>query len=136
MAQDVYAALRVSISPGVWPVWPEYRVGLAVQQIRRDASGLAPAYPPPATTQLSIPNNDGRMFLDVRNAGDEQTVTVQTPLQMEGLDVSEYVATIPATDGVRVIGPFPPALFNQSDGSVYIDLSASTTMTVVCFRLQ
>jgi len=112
------------------------RVALTVQQIGRDGSGLAVTNPAPASTQLSIPNNDGRMFLEVKNTGaTTQTVTVQTPGQVAGLDVADLVATIPPTSGDRMIGPFPTSVFNQSDGSVYVDLSATTTMTVACFRL-
>lgn len=112
------------------------RTALTVQQIDRDTNGLAATYPAPSTTELSIPNNDGRMFLDVRNTGaTTQTVTVQTPNTVAGLAVAEYVATIPPTTGIQVIGPFPTSAFNQSDNAVYVDLSASTTMTVACFRL-
>jgi len=76
------------------------------------------------------------MFVVVKNTGAAtQTVTVQTPGQVGGLDVAEYSATIPPTTGEQAIGPFPAALFNQSDGSVYVDLSVSTTMTVALFRL-
>jgi hypothetical protein len=82
-----------------------------------------------------IPNNDGRIFLDVRNTGVTMTVTVQTPGQVAGLNVAEYVATIAATTGVHLIGPFPPSAFNQSDGSVNVDFSVTTTCTVACFRL-
>lgn len=112
------------------------RVALTVQQIDRDGNGLAATYPAPSSTQLSIPNNDGRMYLDVRNTGaTTQTVTVQTPGQVLGLDIAEYVATIPPTTGIQLIGPLPPALFNQSDNSAYVDLSVTTTITVACFRL-
>ncbi len=112
------------------------RVALTVQQIDRDTNGLAVTYPAPSSTQLSIPNNDGRMFIRVANTGaTTQTVTVQTPGTVAGLDVAEYVATIPPTSGIQYIGAFPPSAFNQSDGSVYVDLSVSTTLTVACMRL-
>ncbi len=112
------------------------RNALTVQQIVRDSDGLSATYPAPSSTQMSIPNNDGRMFLDVRNTGaTTQTVTVQTPGNVAGLAVAEYVGTIPPTSGIQIIGPFPPSAFNQSDGSVYVDLSATTTMTLACFRL-
>ncbi len=112
------------------------RVALTVQQIDRASSGLSATHTAPSSTQLSIPNNDGRMFVNVKNTGaTTQTVTVQTPGQVAGLDVAELVCTVPPTTGDIMVGPFPPAAFNQSDGAVYVDLSASTTMTVGCFRL-
>ena len=112
------------------------RVSLTVQQIDRDASGLAATHTAPSSTELSIPNNDGRIFLDVKNTGDTtQTVTVQTPGSVAGLDIEDLVATVAPTTGDIMVGPFPPSVFNQSNGSVYVDLSATTTMTVGCFRL-
>lgn len=111
------------------------RTALTVQQIDRDTNGLAATHTAPAVIDLSIPNNDGRMFLDVKNTGATLTVTVQTPGQVAGLAIAELVATIPQTTGDQMIGPFPPATFNQSDGSVNVDISVSTTMTIACFRL-
>lgn len=111
------------------------RVAITVQQIDRDTNGLSATHTAPSSTELSIPNNDGREFLDVKNTGVTLTVTVQTPGNVGGLAVAEYVATISATTGDHMLGPFPPAIFNQSDGSVYVDISVSTTMTVACFRL-
>jgi len=108
---------------------------LTVQQIDRDTNGLAAVSAAPTSLELSIPNNDGREFIDVRNTGVTMTITVLTPGQVGGLDIAELVATITATTGVHLIGPFPPALFNQSDGSVSVNASVTTTCTVACFRL-
>ncbi len=110
------------------------RAALTIQQITRSGSGLAAIYPAPDIVLLFIPNNDGRMFLDVQNDGDvTQTVTVS--VINHGLDIPDYVATISPDSGERLIGPFPPAVFSQADGSVYIDLSAVTTVSIACLRL-
>ncbi len=112
------------------------RTALTIQQIDRDAIGLAVTHPAPSTTELSIPNNDGRVFIEIKNTGaTTQTVTVQTPNQVAGLAIADLLATVAPTTGDIAVGPFPPAVFNQSDGSVYVDISVSTTMTVGAFRL-
>ena len=111
------------------------RVALTVQQIDRDTNGLAATYTQPSTTEASIPNNDGRAYIQVKNVSAvTATVTVQTPGSVGGLAVAEYVATIPITTGDQIVGPFPPSIFNQSDGSVNVDLS-TTSLLVGCFRL-
>ena len=112
------------------------RVALTIQQITRNANGLSVTFAAPASTQLSIPSNDGRMYLELKNTGSAtQTVTVQTPGTVSGLAIAELTAEVPITSGDKIIGPFPPALFNQSDGSVYVDLTATTTMTIALLRL-
>ena len=34
--------------------------------------------------------------------------------KIEGIDIAEITVTIPATNGDKMIGPFDPAIFNQS----------------------
>ncbi len=112
------------------------RVALTVQQIDRDTNGLACTRTAPSSTELSIPNNDGRIFIEMLNTGTAtMTVTAQTPGQVGGLAIAEYVATVGITTGDQMVGPFPPAVFNQADGAVYLDLSATVTTTIGCFRL-
>lgn len=112
------------------------RVALTVQQIDRDTNGLAATHTAPTSTELSIPNNDGRIFIDVKNTGTTtMTVTAQTPGNVGGLAIAELVTTVGITSGDQMVGPFPPAIFNQADGSVYLDLSATVTTTIGCFRL-
>ena len=112
------------------------RTALSVQQIDRDTNGLAATRAAVAVTDLSIPNNDGRIFLEVVNTGSGNVVvTVQTPGSVAGLAVAELVCTCIGTTGDIMIGPLPPAVFNRSDGSVNVDLSITTTMTIGCFRL-
>lgn len=80
-------------------------------------------------------SNDGRMFLHVKNgAGAPITVTVQTPVTVDDLAVTDQVVTV--TNGEeRMIGPFPPNIYNQDDRMVYVDYSSVTTITVALLRL-
>ncbi|MFI5561506.1 hypothetical protein ACIA2T_19685 [Amycolatopsis japonica] len=61
------------------------------------------------------------------------TVTVQTPLTVDGLNVEDLTVTVPAS-GFRLIGPFPVGTFGQpSDnanaGKALVDYSSVTSVT-------
>jgi len=80
-------------------------------------------------------SNDGRMFLHVKNgAASPITVTIQTPGTVDGLAVAEQIVTVTNAEE-RMIGPFPPNIYNQSDGMVYVDYSSVTTITAAVLRL-
>jgi hypothetical protein len=110
------------------------RTALTVQQIVRTGSGKAVTYATPGT-QHSIPSNDGRVFIRAVNTGTTHTLTVQTPGSVAGLAIAEATFTLTATTGDQMIGPFEPAVFNQSDGAVYIDIDAITGLTMAVYRL-
>ena len=79
--------------------------------------------------------NDGRMFLHVKNgAGAPITVTIQTPGTVGDLAIADQAVTV--TNGEeRMIGPFPPNIYNQADRMVYVDYSSVTTITVAVLQL-
>lgn len=80
--------------------------------------------------------NTGDTFFQIKNAGSEITLTVETPAKIEGIDIAEITVTIPATTGDKMIGPFDPAIFNQSTGRVAVTYSAVTSVTVGAFKLR
>jgi len=81
--------------------------------------------------------NTGDTLLQVKNgSGAGITVTIKTPAKIEGIDIAEIEVAIPATTGDKLIGPFDPSIFNQSDGKVYVDYSAVTTVTAMAFKLH
>lgn len=108
------------------------RDALTHQQIVR--TGLEETYAAVNGTDGNKFQNDGRMFLLVKNgAGAPITVTIQTPTTVDGLAVADQ--TIVVTNGEqRMIGPFPPNLYN-TDGFVYVDYSSGTTVTAAVLRL-
>jgi hypothetical protein len=109
------------------------RTDLPVQQINR--IGLNPAYTAGNGSGGHSISNDGRVFFHVKNGGGAPiTATAQTPVTVDDLAVADRVVTVPA-GGERMIGPFPPGLYNQSDGKVYLDFSDVTSVTVGAFRL-
>lgn len=110
------------------------RTTINAQQIVRTglASALA-AVDQPNGNQFA---NDGMSFLYVKNgSGSPITVTVGTPGNVDGLAIADLTVSVPATTGERMIGPFPPGIYNQSDGNVYVDYSSGTSVTAGVFRL-
>lgn len=108
------------------------RTALTVQTISN--SGIAPSFTAAETDGNWLVNN-GREFLEVKNTGDEITVTIQTPATIENVAIAEVAVTIPATTGDKMIGPFATHVFNQADGTVYVDYSGVTNVTAAAFTL-
>lgn len=109
------------------------RTTQTVQQIVR--TGLASALATPDLANGNQFANDGMCFLYVKNAGGSPiNVTVDTPGSVDGLAISNLVVAVPNA-GERMIGPFPPGIYNQSDGNVYVDWSSVTSVTAGVFRL-
>ena len=54
---------------------------------------------------------------------------------MDGLAVANLAVVVIAASGDKIIGPFPPGIYNQSDGSVYVDWSSETAVTFAVLRL-
>jgi len=77
-----------------------------------------------------VMKNDGRTFLHVKKAGAGScSMIVKTPAQVGGLDVAELTVTIPATTGDVMLGPFPPAIFNDGNGDMRFNFSEVTGLT-------
>jgi hypothetical protein len=62
-------------------------------------------------------------------------VTINTPGQVAGQDISDLTAVIPLTSGDKMVGPFPPSVFNQSDDSLSLTYDAVAGLTVAAVRL-
>lgn len=80
--------------------------------------------------------NDGRTLISVLKTGGAGILTFKTPGTVDGQDIAEQVVTpgVHATQNT-LIGPFPPSIYNQSDGTVHIDLDDETTFSLGAFRL-
>jgi hypothetical protein len=98
--------------------------------------GITPSY----TTSLSdsdtyLVNNDGKVFLHFKKTGaGDCDVTIQTPATVHGLAVAERTVTVPATTGDKMIGPFPPSVFNDGQ-DVKFTLSEVTDLSVAVIRM-
>jgi hypothetical protein len=75
-----------------------------------------------------IPNS-GSVLLIVA-AGTTSNVTIQTPGTVDGLAVTDQVIALADTD-IRVLGPFPAATYNDSQGRLLVTVSANTNLFAV-----
>ena len=109
------------------------RTALTVQEVVR--TGITPSFGAAQTTDGNSFPNDGNTYIEVKNTtATACTVTIQEPETVDGLAVADRTVSVPGTTGDKVIGPFPPARYNQSDGSVYVDVSKAVTLGA--FRLK
>lgn len=109
------------------------RTALSVQTITR--AGITPSYSAANADGHSIQNSEANFILHVKNgSGSSITVTIATAAQIDGLDVSDRTVTVGA-GAEKVIGTFPQSIYNQSDGTVNVDFSAVTSVTVAAFKV-
>jgi len=106
------------------------RTALAVQQINR--AGLLPTYAAANVDGHSMPNG-GQEVLHVKTGATGCTVTIETPGTVDGQAVSDR-AIVLGVSTERLIGPFPPNVYNQGAGEVYINFSSVVTVTVAALR--
>jgi hypothetical protein len=102
-------------------------------------AGIAATYHAAASTDI-LQQNDGRVVLIVKNTGGSPTnVTVDDPNSGTPPAATAFnpdvVIAVPATTGERVIGPFPPARFNDASGNVNLAFSVTTGVTWAAVRL-
>lgn len=108
------------------------RTVLSVQPIVR--TGLTPSFTSSASAGMSFPN-DGRTFIEVKNtSGSAATVSIDVPGTVDDLAVTDRTVSVGATTGDKMIGPFPTSVYNQADGSVYVDFSHVTSLTIAALR--
>jgi len=109
-------------------------VAVTPQQIDND--GLAVTYQTPnAVDTYQVPHTD-ETFLHFKKTGAGAcTVTVSTPATQAGLAVSDRTINVPATTGDVMAGPFPAALFRDSDGKLNVTFSEVTGLSFAAFRL-
>ena len=87
----------------------------ALQRIVRSGSGLTPVYTAVASAgdTHQVQNNGKTVFLHFKKTGaGNAIVTVQTPRTVDGNAIAELTATVVATTGDKMIGPFDPQVYN------------------------
>jgi hypothetical protein len=76
-----------------------------------------------------------RTFLAVNNESAETvTVTIATSATMDGLQVADRDVAVGA-GAEAFIGPFPPNIYNQADGTIHVTYSAVTDVLVAALKL-
>ena len=105
--------------------------GLNVALAAANADGSKFANPTDQTTFLLVENSNA-------SARDLVVVTQATSVRVGGYGsqtLSNRTIVIPANTGKVLIGPFPPAQFNDSDGNAHITFSGVTNLTIAAVRL-
>jgi len=103
---------------------------LAVQQSTR--AGLTPVYTAANVDGHNIPNT-GSEVLHIKTVGTACTVTIAIPSTVDGQSVTNKTVVL-GTSSERIIGPFPPNIYNQGDNTVLVTFSAVTAVTVAALR--
>ena len=109
-------------------------VAVAVQQIL--PTGLVEV----PTGSLSVSDtyeseNDGGTFIHILNGGGSpDTVTIISNKTVGGLAVADQ-AVVVAAGTEQLIGPFPPDIYNNSDGQIQWTHSFITTVTHAALHL-
>ena len=74
--------------------------------------------------------NSGRTYiLYSHEATTSQTITVETPQKIEGLDIGEYTYTSTAIE-IKLLGPFKPSVFNDASGRASFTISTTTNAEI------
>ena len=109
------------------------RTAITVQKVA--LGGLTPSFAA-ADINGQYFSNDGNVLLEVKNAGAGAiTVTITAVAKLAGVSLTNPAISVPLTNGDKMIGPFDPTVFNQSDGTVYVDYSGVTSVTVAAIQL-
>ncbi len=114
------------------------RTELTVQKIL--SSGLNATYTG-ATADGEAFNNAGEDVVVhiVNGSGGAVVLTVQTPMQQDGLDVAEQTVSVPAGED-RFVGPFQRDIYAKVDGvlsipsAVWIDTDVQTSITLAVLQ--
>lgn len=81
------------------------------------------------TADVYFVPNDGNVLL-VLAAATTANVTIETPGTVDGLAVTDRVLAL-ANTNVRVVGPFPPGIYNNALGQLRITTSANCSLLAV-----
>ncbi len=99
-------------------------------------TGVAPALTTPSAANNAEMANDGRtvfLFINGMGAASVQATAITIQQVDDPYGRTENDAAFAAvTDVLGVLGPFPPALYNQSDGTVQFDYDAVSANARVC----
>jgi hypothetical protein len=97
------------------------------------SGGVIPAWTAANADGHSFPYSKSAMLYAKNASGGSINVTVQTPGTADGLSLPDKVVAIGA-GAEKVIGDLPE-IYKQADGTVLVDFSAVTSVTVALFDL-
>ncbi len=105
-------------------------------------AGVIPANVAATLTDGNRFINTGREFIMITNNGavNPVVVTIPTPQTFKGLAIADPTVSVPKDGIIKIIGPFPPEVYNNPSGGtdpneVYIEYDQVTTVLVSVFRV-
>lgn len=88
------------------------------------------------STTYQVANTGGDVVIVFRKTGaSDATITFVTPQTVAGLAVANPTATVPATTGYVVCGPFPKATYNNSAGEVEFSTNEATNLYAAAIKI-
>lgn len=90
-----------------------------------DPAGVAPA------GAFVVPDNDGNLIVRAKNTGGSPADVTFTPqATIAGMSFADETYTL-AAGATEWLGPFPPAIFNDSNGDLLGTAAAGIELTVL-----
>ena len=104
---------------------------LTRQQLKLQSGGNAVNWQAASAGGDEFVNTEGSAYLFVKNAsGSSRTLTISVEETRTGAALVTPDITVTVADSTeKVIGPFPPATFNDSDGNVNISIDTETSVS-------
>jgi hypothetical protein len=108
---------------------------LVTQQVVRTGSGVTPTYNVVEAGGDKF-SPGASVFVHAKNTNaSPRIITFATAGKLAEFDVADMVATIPATTGDKIIGPFPADIFAAADGLVAMTYDVETNLTIAVLQL-
>lgn len=114
------------------------RIQIPTTDITRSGVTLSTQVNADVSNNHYITSNDGRLFIEAYNNDvTSRDVTIQTPIQVDGLDVIDLIVSL-SVGQTKLIGPFPTGTFNQTGSTnfaeLYVDASIGSSNAELKFR--
>jgi len=111
-------------------------MALLATQTPTPGAGLVPSFSAAAASDTFLPTATTFLYVKNTNAA-TRTITVTTPGTAAGLAIGDMVATVGATTGEQVMGPFPAQNYaDPTTGLATITPSATPGVTYAVIQLQ
>lgn len=80
--------------------------------------------------------NDGRMIIHYkRTAAGSTTITITTPITVNGMPVTDETVVVSGTTGEAFAGPFAPTLYNDGNGKVSFTVNEETGLSFEVLKI-
>jgi hypothetical protein len=101
-------------------------------------TGIVPIWHAATATVFDSFANNGKVIVHIINGGAELTLTIPTPGTVDDEVVADRTVTIPAiadvVPGEMVLDFLPTAIYNQSNGRVYLNWSRVSNVTFALLK--